>query len=107
MNIKDTTYKARFEALRSLAFGSVVGTYTAVGSALTDEAEISVIYNGTDVGLLLSFDGETDHCFLPAYSQRVIDWDTNGKVIGNHTTFYVKHNGTAPSSGSIYVEVVI
>lgn len=107
MVYRDTTEKARFEELRSLAFGSIGAGFAAVGSAIADEAEITLAINNTDADLILSFDGVTDHCFLPMWTQRVIDWNTNEKQVGNRTTFYAKHNGVAPTEGSVYIEVVI
>lgn len=104
---RDTTYKARFEELRSLAFGGIAAAFAVVGAVTDDEVEISLVHNATDADLILSFDGVTDHCFLPAWSQRVIDWNTNDKVLGNRTQFWVKHNGVAPQQGAIYIEVTV
>ena len=102
---RDTTQKARFEDLKSLAFGSVGAAFAAVGVAIADECEICIVHNATDTDAILSFDGVNEHCYLAAYSQRVIDYRTNDKVIGNRTVFYVKHNGAAPTLGAIYIEV--
>lgn len=99
--------RARYEELRSLAFGDIGAGYSQIGDETSDEVEISLVLNNTDADLILSFDGVTDHCFIPTYSQRVIDWRTNNKVQQKLSKFYVKHNGAAPTVGSIYVEVVV
>lgn len=107
MVVKDTTRKARPEELRELAFGSIGAAFTAVGTPIADEAEKTTFINNTDADVILSFDGAKRHSFYPMWSGRVEDWETNEKVVGNHTQFYVKHNGVAPTKGAVFLEVIV
>ncbi len=102
---------ARFDALRSKAFGSITNSYTTLGTALTQNWREFSIVNQTNGNLLISADGTTDNFFLPANSYLVWDLSTNAQPISSTDTFelaigtqfYVKYS-TAPSSGSVYIE---
>lgn len=107
MTHRDTTYKARFEALRSLAFGSIGAGFATIGDPIADEAEITLLINNTDADVIASADGVQGHFFCPMWSGRVIDWKTNDKVVGNLTQFYISHNGAAPTVGAVYLEVTV
>lgn len=101
---------AVFDPLRSLANGSIMSTYTAVGSAFGHPPRIVMFQNLTDQQMTFSTDGVTDHLTLPSNGQLVIDFSTNqanslGFFLSKNTTIYVKYN-SAPSSGSVYVTVV-
>lgn len=102
--------RAGFETLRSLAFGSISGTYAAVGSALANPARIVHVYNGTDADMFFSIDGTNNHFIVPSGGFILFDFTTNksidpGLFISQGTIFYVKQV-TAPTSGSVYVAVV-
>jgi hypothetical protein len=105
------TQQAKFDTLRSLAFGSISGTYAAVGTKLTYPARLLVITNGTNGDLFLSTDGSNDMLFLAQNSFKLFDLSTNRLnvdqmfVVPAATQFYVKQS-TAPSSGSVYIEVI-
>lgn len=100
---------ARFDALRSLAFGSISGTYAALGTPLTQNWREFCIVNNTNGNMTISADGTTDNFFVPANSFLLWDLSTNSPsisvtdtfVLSIGTQFYVK--GTA-TSGSIYLE---
>ena len=63
------------EALRSLAFGSISGTYASVGSATTHQAYQITVQNTTDVTLIFSKDGgTTDWVAIPATTSAVFDY---------------------------------
>jgi hypothetical protein len=102
----------RFEALRSLAFGSISGTYAAIGSALTHACRMIGIDNLTDVNVTISFNGSTDHTVIPPGSGKIFDFSTNrAEPVGflelpSNTTVYAKQTSGAPSSGSVYVTVM-
>jgi len=106
--------KVYFDTLRSLAFGSISGTYAAVGSATTVEPRIICITNNTQGGMIFSTDNTnaTGQLFLPAGTFKLFDLTANmvpGKddsfVIGKNITFYVKQV-TAPVSGAVYIEYI-
>ena len=94
------------ETLRTLAFGSISGTYAAVGTALLNPARQIIITNTTDVLLTFSFDGVNDHFVLPANAFLLLDVTSNMTLVGGTLVIaqgqriYVK--GTA-SSGSVYL----
>lgn len=99
----------RFEPLRSLAFGSISGTYAAIGSATTDACRLIGIDNLTNATVTISFDGVNDHTVLAATSGKVFDLATNRVdptgylALPSNTTVYVKGS---PGSGSVYVTIM-
>lgn len=103
----------RFDALRSLAFGGISGTYAAVGTPLAQNWRMFKITNNTDGDLFVSADGTTNNLFIPAMSFTLYDLSTNAPPISQSDTFvmsigtqfYVKQS-TAPSSGSVFIEGV-
>lgn len=96
------------ETLRTLAFGSISGTYAAVGTALLNPARQIIITNTTDVLLTFSFDGVNDHFVVPSSAQFIDDICSNmteqsgALYLAQGTKLYVKG---APGSGSVYFSV--
>lgn len=105
------TQLVQFDTLRSLAFGSISGSYAAVGSALLYPARLLVITNQTNGDLFVSTDASHDMLFLVQNTFKLFDLTTNRLnvdqmfVIPAGTQFYVKQS-SAPSSGSVYIEVL-
>lgn len=106
--------KVYFDTLRSLAFGSISGTYAAVGTDLTVEARIVCFTNKTQGDVIFSTDSTNANgqIFVPAGSFKLYDLTANlvpGKddnfVLAKGTQFYVKQV-TAPTSGAVYIELV-
>ncbi|MFP3859214.1 MAG: hypothetical protein ACLFUW_00180 [Bacteroidales bacterium] len=102
--------RATFEPLREVASGSITGSYTALGSAIIDHARIVRIVNATNDQAYLSLDGSTDHIRMAANSFYLLDFSTNkvrddGLFLPVGTTFYVKHTGSAPTSGNLWIEI--
>jgi len=103
---------AATEALRSLAFGSISGTYAAVGSVFANPCRILIIQNFTDTQMIFSDDATVSagKWTLPSGGQLVIDYEANKTETGGAlaypqgTQIYVKQ-AAAPSSGSVYVSV--
>ncbi len=101
----------RFDALRSLAFGGISGSYAALGTPLTTNWRMFKITNTTQGNMLISADGTTDNLFVPAGGFVLYDLSTNAQpvresdtfVMGIGTQFYVKQS-SAPVSGSVYLE---
>lgn len=101
----------RADALRSVAFGSITGSFTALGTALTHTWRMFKITNTTDKDMIISFDGTTNNLIVPAGSFTLYDIATNAPpvsendnlLVGIGTQFYVKYVA-APSSGTIYLE---
>ena len=99
------------DTLRSLANGSISGSYAAVGTALTSPCRIICFTNNTDKDMLFSDDGINDKLFVAQGAFKLFDLTTNKMAtdgffaIRSGTQFYVKQ-GAAPSSGSVYIEVI-
>jgi len=107
------TYKNRvkLEALRTLAFGGIAATYNAVGAAIQSPARLITLKNFTDVNIIFSIDGVTDHIILPDDGFQIIDITANkvrddGFFLSEGTVFYARHVvAAAPSSGAVYIEI--
>lgn len=104
---------AKYDALRSMDFESMSENYTPIGTVLTHAARIIVITNTTNTPLYISYDGVTDHSYIPSgYPPRQINYGTNrGGIITAleqqaQTSVFVKYVGSAPTSGSIFVEII-
>ena len=103
---------ARADSLRSVAFGSITGSYTVLGGVLAHNWRIFKLTNNTDADMLISFDGTTDNLFLPASSFTLYDLSTNAPplsevdnlVLALQTQFYLKYNTIAPTEGAVYLE---
>ena len=94
----------RVDALRSVAFGSITGAFTPLGSIFGHVMRIVKIANITDADMYISFDGATTNDYIPAGGFVLYDLTTNG--VGQLFTFeigtqvYVKYV-SGPSKGSI------
>lgn len=106
--------QADLEPLRSLAFGSISGTYAAVGTATEHPTRLICFTNATEGDVVLSRDPliEAGEIFIPAASFKLFDISTNHKpsnqddfVFEKGTQWYVKQL-EAPVSGSVYIEVI-
>lgn len=104
--------RAFFEALRSLAFGGISGTYAAVGTQLENQVRAFCITNTTQGDMIFTIDNgvAAGHMFVAAQSYKLYDVQANMNtqfddkyVIAKGTQFYVKQS-TAPVSGSVYIE---
>ena len=97
--------RARFnQAGGTLAFGSVGAGYASL-YVVSGIGRKLIITNSLDKQTVLSFDGgTTDFIKLPAGQGLVIDFDTSLQF-GN-ITISVKHDGVAPTVGSINANVI-
>ncbi len=101
----------RVDAVRTLAFGGISGTYATVGTPIAFNWRMFRVTNNTNGDLFISFDGTTNNLFVPANGFVLYDLSTNadpssqtdGFVLQVGTQFYAKQS-TAPSSGAVYVE---
>jgi hypothetical protein len=95
------------EPVRSLAFGSISGTYAGIGTSFSNAIRIIFVQNLTDSTLMFSLNGIDDHFPLPANGFLLLDVTANktlpqGAFIAEGTRIYVKEVG-APSMGNVYV----
>jgi len=99
-----------FEALRSLGFGSISGTYALVGAPSQPAVRVIIVNNYTDQTMIFSIDGVTNHFVLTAGASLTLDLCSNktqkGFYMGVGKAVYVKHAGTPPTTGSIYFSSV-
>lgn len=99
----------RWETLRSIAFGSISGTYAGIGSALDNPARLIKVVNTTDVNIFISDNGIDDRDIVPAGGFFLYDLMSNRSeqsgllVLDQGARLYAKG---APSSGSVYFTVV-
>jgi len=100
---------ATIDVLRTLAFGSISGTYAAVGTPLIFPTRLICFTNNTDGDMFFSDDGVNNQLFIAAGSFKLFDLNTNRLnqqqlwVFATGTQFYVKQS-TAPSKGAVYIE---
>ena len=97
------------EAVKELAFGSISGTYAAVGVPTAEHVRIMSFQNGCDQALYISFDGSTDQLRIAANSFKLIDLSSNkvrddGMFLGVGTQIYVKEVSSSVASGTFWVE---
>ncbi len=109
--MSDIAKRAKFEELRSIAFGSISGAYTAIGSALDNPARLIKITNTTDADMLISINGIDDHDIIPAFGFALYDLASNRTNLSGSLDFqigeifYVKEV-SAPTEGSVYLTVI-
>ena len=106
------TSKAQVDGIRTLAFGSIGATYTAVGTSFAFQARIICFTNTTNQNVFFSMDGVTDQLIVTANSFKLLDVTVNHRPINQDdfcfaigTQWYVRY-AAAPSSGAVYIEVV-
>lgn len=104
--------RAHFEPLRSLAAGSISGTYAAIGSPLEHYVRAFCITNTTQGDVIISTDDDIveGEIFIAAGSYKLYDIQSNMNVqfddkyvLAIGTQFYVKQS-TATVDGSVYIE---
>lgn len=93
------------EALRSIDSATFTGSYQAIGVALANKAVLIKIINNSTVAVTVSWDGSTDHDYIPANGFSLYDVTANsqresGIFIAEGTIFFVK--GSA-GTGSVYL----
>lgn len=106
------TTKAMPDTLRTVAFGSITGSYTTVGSPFSYQARIICFTNTTDKDVLFSLDATHDQLIVPAGGFKLFDVTINHRPVnmddftfGIGTQWYVKYTA-APSLGAVYLEVI-
>jgi hypothetical protein len=108
------TNKAAVDALRTLGFASIAGTYTAVGGPFDYQARIICFTNTSTVDVFFSMNPTIqDELIVPAGSFKLFDITMNHRPVNMDdfcfsigTQWYVRYASGAPTSGSVYIEVV-
>jgi hypothetical protein len=106
------TTQAKADTLRSLAFGSISGSYAPVGGPTVYPARIICFTNTTNEDMLFSMDGSTDQLIVAAGGFKLFDITANHRpvnqddfVFAANIQWYVKQTA-GPSSGSVYIEII-
>lgn len=102
--------QAIINALRTLAYTSISGTYAAVGTAITLPVSIFRIVNTSDADMIFSIDGITDQLVVPTSTFVLYDIAANRGLaeafsLSGNLQFYVKQ-GAAPTKGAVYIESI-
>jgi hypothetical protein len=99
------------DVLRSIAFGSISGTYTKVGTPISYNWRMFRLINDTDGDMFVSVDGVNNNYFVPANSFVLYDLACNsapaqqsdGFVLAIGTQFWIKQS-TAATQKAVYIE---
>jgi hypothetical protein len=86
-----------------LAFGSISSSYATLVT-MSGTGKIGVIFNATNADLIVSFDASTTHGYVPARGTWDIPWQA--AFLKESSNISIKHDGTAPTSGTVYGNVV-
>lgn len=110
---------AKFDPLRSVAFGSISATYVALGTAFTHMVRGFRITNQTDGDLFIAItngsvpasDGTADNLIVPAAAFVLWDVATDSSHLTNDPAFVLAkgdqvwvRQSTAPTVRSVYLE---
>jgi hypothetical protein len=103
---------AQFDVLRVVAAGSITSSYAIAGPVLPQMAVAVNFKNATDGIVYVSTDGINDMIAVPAGWGEVYDIRTNAPntvdfLIAKGTPFLIKYSGSAPTTGSFYIEAVL
>lgn len=98
-----STSDAAWKTLGEVAFGSITASYT---TALTNGNPLLFIdiYNGTNAAIYLSFDATNNHLYVPSLTTLGISLAE--MQMHETSNVSVKHAGSAPTSGSLYISGV-
>jgi hypothetical protein len=106
------TNKAQVDALRTVSYTGISGTFVAVGPPQSYQARIICFTNTTNEDVIFSMDGTTDQLIVPAGGFKLFDITTNHRPVNqddfcfaNGTQWYVMAAIT-PTSGSVYIEII-
>jgi hypothetical protein len=97
------------EVMRTLAFGSISGTYIGLGTPLENPSLQLIVQNLTDQSITLSWDGINDHLILSSGCAWDSDNTSNrareqGLYMPQGQRFYVALVGdTSPTLGGVYL----
>jgi hypothetical protein len=107
-----TAQRFNWEELRSISFEDLDTTYTGIGDSMDHPIRIIKVVNTTDATVLISDDGETDKDVVPAGGFFLYDITLNkternvGFFLDEGKRIYAKYDGSAPTSGAVYLVVV-
>lgn len=103
--------RGEFEELRTLAFGGISSSYAPVGAATEHRIRLVCFNNSTNQDILVSLNGVTDRLRVVANGFKLLDVSTNtdcsnALFLPIGTTFYIKDEGSAATSGKFWIETL-
>lgn len=103
--------RVKFEPVKELDFGSISGTYAAVGTPLIDHTRLIDFNNSCDNDLYISFDGVNDHLRIARNSFKLLDLSANkvrndGLFLASGTQIYIKIVSGSVTEGTFWIEVM-
>lgn len=101
------TTAASFPALGEIAGTALTGTYANVFTAAADISAL-FIFNSCNETIRISMDaGVTNHFELTAQQSMTIDAGANSRHIASGTDIRAKHDGAAPTSGTLRISAMV
>lgn len=103
--------KSANENLRTLAFGSISGSYADIGPVTANAGYQVTVQNTTDQTIIVSKDdGVTDWQAVPTATSAIFDFnhkteDNQDVLVPVGSQFRVKDAGSATTSGSVYISL--
>ncbi len=100
-----------FTPIGEVAFGSLTGTYQALGAPVVAHPHIIKFTNTTNVDVYISENAVANHLRIPAGGFALFDFTANkvrddGLFVQQGTQFYVKQQTTGASQGAVWIEVI-
>lgn len=104
--------QARFEPVRSIAFGGISGAFADVGAATTHKVRVFLVANQTDGAMMITTTGAAgniEEVPVLAGVGIVVDVSANMLAKGEENYFlpigsqFAVKQITAPTSGSVYI----
>lgn len=104
--------RADWEELRSLDFGDISSSYASLGTPFEDHTRIIKVTSTLNQHVYLTNDTTKDKEIIPSNSFILIDFTANkvkddGLFLPVGTQISVKSVGADPTSGSIYLSVIV
>lgn len=101
---------ARFDAIRSILFGSITNSFAVLGSPLAHITRVIKFTNTTNANMFISYDGTTTNDIVSAGGFVLYDIMSNAGndgqfSISRGTQLYIKYD-TAPTSGMVVVTCI-
>ena len=101
------TVAASFPAKGEIDSTTLTGSYQNVFTAASDLSAL-FIFNSSNQTIVLSLDaGVTDNFELTSQQSMTIDAGSNGRHIASGTDIRAKHDGVAPTSGTIRISAMV
>lgn len=101
------TVAASFQAKGEIDSTTLTAVYQNVFTATSDLAAL-FLFNSSNQTILVSLDaGVTDHYVLGAQQSFTLDAGTNNRHIASGTDIRVKHDGAAPTGGTVIISAMV